>query len=127
VGICELSHYLAEMAGSPGLVVDVSDIEMGFFDPSTFFGLLARVRNAGGHVVVVSGPGPLTRFLSGVALANPVPVVGSLQSAWGAVRAMTGASSPVWPPPFSVVRPPWLLPDRVGAVAPGAKGALIAR
>jgi hypothetical protein len=78
VGICELSHQLAAMAGSPGLIVDMSDIDVGFFDSSAFFGILARVRNAGGHVVVVSGPGPLTRFLNGVALANPVSVVASL-------------------------------------------------
>jgi hypothetical protein len=119
------------MAGTPGLIIDVSDVEMGFFDSSTFFGILARVRNAGGQVVVVSGPGPLTRFLSGVALANPVPVVASLQSAWGAFQGVGGYRSPSGPPPLSVGSPGRLPRDPVGAMtlvakALSAKEALVA-
>jgi hypothetical protein len=96
LGICDLSRHLSAIAGAPSLVVDLSKVDLRLFDYSAFFGYLARVRNAGGQVVVVADEGPLTRFLSGLAWANAVPVVGSLQSAWG--RCGTLASAGCWAP-----------------------------
>jgi hypothetical protein len=124
LGVCELHRRLGSGEGPPAVVVDAGDMCRGLFDFSTFFGVLNRVRNAGGYVVVVDREGSLAGFFFGVGLSAPVPVVRSLGTAWELVGALARRAMPLAADelPGSAGREPAKAPASPEATVAGPSG-----
>ena len=103
LGAYELHRRLSAGAGSPAVVVDAGDFEKGLIDFDMLYGVLAHVKNLRGHVVVVDEKGPMSHFLGGIALADPIPVVRSLESAWELMVVLAHRAGPLASTPGSTV------------------------
>jgi hypothetical protein len=80
MGICDLYRHLARAGSIPDLVLDSRGLG-AMFDQRVFFSVYNKVKNAGGHLVVVDDDGALANFIFALGFVHPVPVVDSLESA----------------------------------------------